>query len=185
MIIGICGKSGSGKSTLANNIINLSTHETVHLDIDKVGHNVLLLEEVKDALVDAFGANILKENNIDRKTLSQIVFASQEEMQKLTDITWYYMQIMIDKFLSDNQDKIIILDWCLLPKSKYFSACDIKILLDIPYNIRRDRAMKRDNISPRSFALRDSASMNYNQEDFDYILKTNDKKTVKRLVKLI
>ena len=61
--------------------------------------------------------------------------------------------------------------------------CDIKILLDIPYEIRKQRAMKRDNISEEAFDLREKASIDFNEKDFDYILKTNNKEIVKRLVK--
>ena len=50
MIIGICGKSGCGKSTLANQIIELTDNKAIHLDIDKVGHRVLLLPEVQEEL---------------------------------------------------------------------------------------------------------------------------------------
>ena len=53
MVIGICGKSGCGKSTLANQIIELTNHSAVHLDIDQIGHQVLLLPEVKKELVKA------------------------------------------------------------------------------------------------------------------------------------
>ena len=67
MIIGICGKSGCGKSTLANQIIELTNNKVVHLDIDKVGHSVLLLPEVKEELINSFGESIIKENMVDRK----------------------------------------------------------------------------------------------------------------------
>lgn len=105
MIIGVCGKSGSGKSTLANQIIKLTNNDTVHLDIDKVGHNVLSLPEVKNELVNAFGKSIVNENIIDRKKLGQIVFNSRKEMEKLSDITWKYMQLEIDNFLSLHKEK--------------------------------------------------------------------------------
>ena len=93
------------------------------------------------------------------------------------------MQIEIDKFLLDNKDKIIILDWLLLPISKYFEKCDIKILLDIPYEIRKERAIKRDNITEEAFNLREKASITYNENDFDYVFNTNDCENIKRLVK--
>lgn len=69
MIIGICGKSGCGKSTLSNNIIELTNSKAVHLDIDKVGHNALMIDEVKEELVNSFGSFIIRESNIDRKKL--------------------------------------------------------------------------------------------------------------------
>ena len=176
MIIGICGKSGCGKSTLANQIIELTDNKAIHLDIDKVGHRVLLLPEVQEELVSSFGESVVKENNVDRKKLREIVFDSRNEMNKLSDITWKYMQIEIDRFLD-------ILDWILLSISKYFDMCDIKILLDIPYEIRKQRAMKRDNISKATFDLREKASIEFDESAFDYVLKTNDKEIVKRLVK--
>lgn len=183
MIIGICGKSGSGKSTLAKQIIELTNHEAIHLDIDKVGHKVLLLKEVKEELINSFGNSIINDNNIDRKKLGEIIFDSRNEMHKLSNITWKYMQVEIDEFLKENKDKIIILDWLLLSISKYFNMCNIKILLDIPYEVRKQRAMKRDNITEKEFALREKASIDFNYEYFNYVLKTNDKETVKRMVK--
>lgn len=183
MIIGICGKSGCGKSTLANQIVKLTKNKAIHLDIDKVGHNVLLIEEVKEALIKSFGISILETNNIDRKKLGEIVFNSRNKMKELSDITWKYMQIEIDKFLKENKEQIIILDWILLSISKYFNICDIKILLDIPYDIRKQRAMQRDNITEGEFNLREKASIDFNEEDFDYVLKTNNKEIVKRKVK--
>ena len=183
MIIGICGKSGCGKSTLANQIIELTNNKAVHLDIDKVGHNVLLLQEVKEELIKSFGESIIKENIVDRKKLGEIVFDSRNEMSKLSDITWKYMQIEIDSFLNLDKDKIVILDWLLLSISKYFDMCDIKILLDIPYEIRKQRAIKRDNISEETFDLREKASIEFKESAFDYVFKANDKEIVKRLVK--
>ena len=183
MIIGICGKSGSGKTTLANQIMQLAGDNAICLDIDKIGHNVLLFPEVKKELINSFGEAIIKENMVDRKKLGEIVFNSRNEMGKLSDITWKYMQIEIDKILNLNKDKIIILDWLLLLNTKYFDMCDVKILLDIPYDVRKERAMKRDNITEEEFALREKASIDFKKEDFDYVLEKTDKEIIKRLVK--
>lgn len=183
MIIGISGKSGSGKSTLARKIINKSNNKAIHLDIDKIGHSVLLLPEVKEELIKSFGESIIQKNNIDRKKLGEIVFASRKEMSKLSEITWKYMQIEIDNFLNIHKNKIIILDWLLLPITKYFAMCNIKILLDILYDVRKQRVMKRDNITKEAFDLREKASINFDESAFDYVIKENDNKIIKRLVK--
>lgn len=183
MIIGICGRSGSGKTTLANNIIELAKREAVHLDIDKVGHEVLLIPKVKEELVNTFGESILTDDYVDRKKLNKIVFDSKEEMAKLTEITWKHMQILINNFIDDNKDKLIILDWQLLPITQYFQMCDIKIFLDVPYEIRKERTLKRDNITEEAFDLREKASTAINPDDFDYVLKDNSKEEVERVVK--
>lgn len=184
MIIGICGKSGSGKTTLASHLAK-EYENAINLDIDKIGHNVLTIEEVKCELVHSFGNNILKDNMIDKKRLGHIVFTSRLEMKKLSGITWKHMKIQIDKFLIDNEDKTIILDWLLLPKTKYFKMCDITVLLDIPYEIRKNRAIKRDNISKEAFDLREKASMDFNANSFDYVIKEDNEEILKRLVNLL
>ena len=183
MIIGIFGKSGCGKSTLARQIVELTNNRAIHLDIDKVGHSVLLLPEVKEELIKSFGKGIISGKIVDRRKLGEIVFNSRNEMRKLSDITWKYMQIEIDNFLDIYKDKIIILDWLLLSISKYFNMCDIKILLDIPYEVRKKRAMDRDGISEEDFDLREKASINFDEKEFDYVLKDNDAEVVKRMVK--
>jgi dephospho-CoA kinase len=184
MIIGICGKSGSGKSTLSKRIMD-SHGNSAYLEIDKVGHRVLFLPEVKNELINSFGNVVNSENNIDRKKLGNLVFNSKDKMKKLTDITWKYMQIEIDDFLNKNKDRLIILDWLLLPSSKYFDMCDIKILLDIPYKIRKERAIKRDNISEEAFDLRENSSIEYNKDDFDYVFNSNEDEIIRKLVKLL
>jgi len=59
-IIGITGKSGSGKTTVASLIAKKMNG--IHLDIDKIGHEALLQEDVIKKLCNNFGTEILNEN---------------------------------------------------------------------------------------------------------------------------
>ena len=172
MIISICGKSGSGKSTLAQKIIE-ERKNAIHIDIDKIAHQVLTIPEVKYQLQEQF-KDVLTNNEVDRKKLGPIVFSSQDNMDILAKITWPYMEREIDRIINEHKDKIIILDYLLLPKTKYFDQSDIKILLDIPKSIRRERIIQRDNISEDKFNLRDSSSIDYAKEKFDYIISSDD-----------
>lgn len=182
MIIGICGKSGCGKSTISNYLkVELGA---IHCDIDKIGHHVLTLPSVEKDLINSFGIEIYEDDKINRKKLSQIVFNSTNKMKILERITWKHMEIEIDRIINKNKDRIIILDWQLLPKTKYLGLCDLKILIDIPYEIRKQRLLKRDNISEEKINLREKASITYNKNDFDYVFNTNDNENIKRLVKL-
>lgn len=184
MIIGICGKSGSGKSTLGRQLLEL-INNSVYLEMDKVGHYVLQVESAKEEIINTLGPSILTENDIDRKKVGNIIFSSKELYKKYCEIVWGYIKVLTDEFIENNKDKVIILDGIALHETEYFNMCDIKILLDIPYEIRKERAIKRDNITEEKFDLREKANINYNLEDFDLILKTNDYEMVKRLVKKI
>ncbi len=184
MIIGLCGKSCSGKTTLANDLIHIYDGNGIHLNIDKIGHQALEVPEIKETLVKTFG-NITTEGEIDRKKLSQIVFASTEEMDKLTTITWRYMEQEIEKVLEENKDKIIILDWQLLPKTKFFKGSNITILLDVDYETRKKRAIERDHITEEMFDLREQASIQYDKTSFDVVLKEINYEKLKEMVKKI
>ena len=181
MIIGICGKSGSGKSSFSRKLQE-NIPNTVYLDMDKIGHQVLLIPEVKEKIINLFGPSILTDNEIDRKKIGNIIFNSNEAYKLYTQIIWNYMKLLIDNFININKDKTIILDAIKLNQTEYFDMCNIKILLDVPYEIRKQRATKRDNITEEAFDLREQASIDYNINDFDYVLDNNDDENVKKLV---
>lgn len=185
MIIGICGNSGSGKSTVAKEILK-KYNNAIHCDIDEIGHNSLKDKVVKENLIKYFGErNISNDGNIDRKKLGNIVFNSKAEKNKLTEITWQYMQAEIDNVLKESEEKIVVLDWILLPDTKYFKMCDITILLDILYKTRFERVKVRDNITEETFAIREKAKKIYNSVDFTYVIKNESIEEIKKIVALI
>lgn len=181
MIISVCGKSGSGKSTISNEFKKIYGDKVIHVEIDKIGHMALENDLVKVELVRCFGNSIININEVDRKKLGDIVFNSRNEMKKLSNITWNYMESVIDNIIEDNKDKIIVLDYILLPITKYFNMSDVRILMDVNYEVRKERCIKRDNISEEKFDLREKASIDYDDYDFDYVISSS--KNVKELVK--
>lgn len=183
MIIGVCGKTGSGKSTITK-ILSEMRDDVIVCDLDKIGHYVLTKEEVIKELVSIFGDRIIIDNQIDRKKLGKIVFADESDMKRLTDISWRYIEIEINKTIDKNKDKIIVLDGALLTKMPFFNKCDLKILVDVPYEIRKARVMKRDNITSEYFDLREKACLDYNQNDFNIIIKDVNMELIRKLVVL-
>lgn len=171
-IIGITGKSGSGKSTLTDLLSKEMQCNSVN--IDKIGHKATSNQEIAKKLYAIFGNQILGEDgNIDRKKLGNIVFSSKEKMDILTDMTWDYMQVMMDDILEKETGDVIILEWALLPISKYWEECDIKILMQSNDDERKNKVMERDHISEEYFLKRDEGCIDYEPYNFDFIFEND------------
>lgn len=184
-IIGITGKSGSGKSTLATILAEKLKCESIN--IDKIGHKATSNEKISQKLCNLFGKEILDDDGkIDRKKLGDIVFSNPEKMNILTEITWGYMQEILDGILQ-KQPPIIILEWALLPvDSKYWEKCDIKILMQADDIERKNKVIERDQISEEYFLKRDAGSIDYTLVEFDYIFENDYKEeTMQKIVNAI
>lgn len=170
-IIGITGKSGSGKSMFAS--LLAQKLQCRHVDIDKVGHQANFQPEIITGLCENFGHGILDEcGNVDRKKLGAIVFADEDKMKILSDLTWGYMEKQLDSMLSDKSD-CIVFEWILLPQSKYWDMCDSKILVTSDNAQRRRKVLERDHISEEYFDKRDSKSIDYSPYKFDYVFEND------------
>lgn len=171
MLIGITGKSGSGKSTISK--LFKGYDESIQIvEIDKIGHESHKDSCVKENLLKTFGEKIFNEDfSVNRKILSDIVFNDKEQMSKLCNITLEFMERKIDSLIASSD--ITILDYALLPKLKFFKMCDIKILVTSSYSTRSNRVMKRDNISSKKYDEIDSNSLDYIDDEFDYIIENN------------
>ena len=121
MYIGVCGLQGSGKSSLAK-YLQEKYPDYILIDIDKVGHLVNELPEVKKELVETFG-DILTDNKVDRKKLGKIVFNDKEKMNKLIDITWKHMEEYIDNLIKGHSN--VIFDWQLFAFQGYVEAVNV------------------------------------------------------------
>lgn len=184
-IIGITGKSGSGKSILAQMLVEELQCEAIN--IDKIGHKATSDKKISSKLCEVFGNEILGENNqIDRKKLGAIVFSDKEKMDVLTNITWGYMQEILDDILK-KEPEIIVLEWALLPiDSKYWGKCDIKVLMKAEDSIRKNKVMERDKISEEYFLKREANSLEYSKFEYDDIFENDYKlETIEEMVKKI
>jgi dephospho-CoA kinase len=167
MIIGITGKSGSGKSTYAEKLSKENGYAVVH--IDDIGHKVLESDYVKNKLVEIFGADSVTNGVVDRKYVGDLIFTYRHLYKELSDLVWDDMKLEIDKLLDSHPN--IILDWLLLPHTHYWKMCDKKILVVANEDDRVARVMARDNISAEYLNKRDTAGINYDNIEFDELIK--------------
>ena len=148
-IIGITGNSGSGKSTISKLISK--NYEAKIIDADKIAKEMTKNNgEYLQAIRQAFGNDVIKNNELDRKKLADIVFLNRAEKEKLDDLTFEYVVEEIKKELETNQNldyQYIILDVPLLFESKLDKLCDYTIGVIAPKTEKIKRICKRDKLS--------------------------------------
>ena len=148
-IIGITGNSGSGKSTISKLISK--NYEAKIIDADKIAKKITKNNgEYLQAIRQAFGNEVIKNNELDRKKLADIVFLNRAEKEKLDGLTFEYVVEEIKKELETNQNldyQYIILDVPLLFESKLDKLCDYTIGVIAPKTEKIKRICKRDKLS--------------------------------------
>lgn len=148
-IIGITGNSGSGKSTISKLISK--NYEAKIIDADKIAKEMTKNNgEYLQAIRQAFGNDVIKNNELDRKKLADIVFLNRTEKEKLDSLTFEYVVKKIKKELEANQNldyQYIILDVPLLFESKLDKLCDYTIGVIAPKTEKIKRICKRDKLS--------------------------------------
>ena len=166
MIIYVTGKSGSGKSTFSKQLAKVLNYN--YIDVDEVGHKVYENQTIMNKAYELFG-DLINDSfgNFDRKKLGQIVFNERhsERVKSFSDLTWEYMQKDLDELIVDNT----VVDWILLPHTKYWKQNALKILLIAKDEDRLQKVIERDGISKEYALLRDKASIEYNESDFDFV----------------
>ncbi|HRZ97157.1 MAG TPA: dephospho-CoA kinase [Paludibacter sp.] len=153
LIIGITGGIGSGKTTFAN-ILRKNGYFVYDSDVEakKLQNENAVL---RNKLIETFGADIYKSNELDRKKLASIVFGNPELLQKLNSIVH---PAVLENFLHwkefHTKEKCLFLESALLFESKFNLLTDKIILITASEHVRIKRVMKRDDISDEQVKLR-------------------------------
>lgn len=179
MIIGICGKSGSGKSFLSE--ILAKKLDMLHLDIDKISHEVLKFQETQEFLKSNFSKKIFDNDTLNRKKLGKIVFDNPEKLKLLNDFCQVQIEKKIDEIIATTK-RPIILDYALLDKLKQFQYCDVKILLRETLETRFERVQKRENITKEYFLSRDNSLKELDATKFDYCYTSISENQIEHLI---
>lgn len=80
----LIGGMGSGKSSVAD---MFAARGACCIDLDLIGHDVLMQEDIVRSLVAAFGKGVLEPGGcIDRKALARAAFATPADTEKLNGI---------------------------------------------------------------------------------------------------
>ena len=171
-IIGVCGKSGSGKSTYARKLSRETS--SLLIDVDKIVHGILETPRVQANIAALLGTNCFIENGkFNRKALGKILFNDKQVMDKYNAMIYAELESGIDMLLSAAQGGGVgaVIDWALLPMSKYYNICTEKHLIKKNDKDRQASVVQRDGITEEYFLEREKNAFKYNENDFDKIIE--------------
>ena len=110
--IGVTGAMASGKSTLARRFRERGADL---VDGDALGWEVLRLPEVRAAIREAFGEDVIdRQGEVDRGRLGKIVFADPDEMTRLNAIVQPRLKDRVRATLEEPGATVKVLDAAML-----------------------------------------------------------------------
>ena len=141
-VIALTGGIGSGKSLVANYFFSLGAEV---IDADQLARQAIERgSEGFDEVLATFGDGILKDGDIDRRALGEIVFADPEKRKLLEGIIHpRVQQAFADARKSLAEDQILIYEIPLLVETNAAAKFDLVITVEAPLDARIDRLKKR------------------------------------------
>lgn len=172
IIVGITGGSGSGKSHLCS-ILKSRGYDVI--DTDKVARQVMekgeacLLETVRE-----FGDEILKDGELNRKKLAEIVFSDKIKLKKLNEISHKFILARVEDMIAEAVSKIVFVEGAVLIESGF--ECDFMIGVLADYEVRMKRIILRDDLSYKEAQRRLLAQQkdSFFEENCDFIVWNNE-----------
>jgi dephospho-CoA kinase len=142
LIVALTGGIGSGKSTVGQIFADLGA---IVVDSDQLARNVVERGTAGfDQIVAAFGDEVLKNGDLDRAALAEIVFKDPTKRSLLEQITHPLIRQAFAKVVeSASSNSIVINQIPLLVESKHDYKFDHIITVSSPEDIRTQRLLKR------------------------------------------
>ena len=139
----IIGGMGAGKSSATKALVDQGL---AHIDLDKVGHDVLTWDIVRGELVDAFGDDILGDDGqIVRSRLAEKAFQNPAETRKLNRITMPRIEESfmdrIDELEASGTEAVVVEFSVFKNRVSLANSADVVIAILAPMDARIERAV--------------------------------------------
>jgi dephospho-CoA kinase len=142
LVVGLTGGIGAGKSSVAENFAHLGA---VVVDADHLARIAIERgSEGFDEVVLRFGESILRNGDIDRKALAEIVFSDEKARKDLEGIIHPRIRDLFIGVVADlEHDQILIYEIPLLVETSSQGNFDFIITVEADLELRKERLLKR------------------------------------------
>ena len=142
LVVGLTGGIGAGKSSVAENFAHLGA---VVVDADQLARIAIERgSEGFDEVVLRFGESILRNGDIDRKALAEIVFSDENARKDLEGIIHPRVRDLFIGVVADlEHDQILIYEIPLLVETSSQGNFDFIITVEADLELRKERLLKR------------------------------------------
>lgn len=139
----IIGGMGAGKSSATK---ALTDQGLAHIDLDKVGHDVLKWDIVKSELVEEFGEDILGDDGeIVRSRLAVKAFDNPADTRRLNRITMPRIEEMfldmVDELEEQGEEAVVVEFSVFKNRVSLANSADVVIAILAPMEARIERAV--------------------------------------------
>ncbi len=140
----VIGGMGAGKSTARKALVDQGLE---FIDLDKLGHDVLTWDLVKDDLMEAFGPEVFDANGeVNRAALARKAFATPAETRKLNRITQPRIEEVFTEKLDDLKRKgckVVVVEYSVFKDraSSMAYQADVVLAVVAPIDVRIKRAV--------------------------------------------
>ena len=186
MIVGLTGGIGSGKTTVAEVFKKLDSVAVYIADIEarKIMNSSVV---IRTQLLQAFGKETYKNNELNRQYLANTVFESEEKLTILNNIVHPEVKKHFLDFATRNADKSYVLyESAILFESNSSEQCDFIISVFLDKEERIKRVLDRDKTTEKEVLSRinsqwkeDKKLLSSNYIIFNYAIQDTKKSVLK------
>ena len=147
-LIAITGGIGAGKSVVSRILTSMGYDV---YDTDSRAKSLMDSSElIKARLVDNFGEKVVVDGSIDRKLLAQIVFSDPDKLARLNKMVHGAVIDDVKRYCSvaNPKDNIVFVETAILYQSGLDSLVDEVWEVTAPEDVRIERVVRRNNMSP-------------------------------------
>lgn len=142
-IIGITGGIGSGKTTTCE-IFEALGVPVYYADL-RAKELMTSNENLKNKIIQAFGARAYTGGHLDRAYLAKQVFESKEKLSIINGLVHPAVANDFEEWLEERkQEKYVLKEAAILFESGAYQDVDITVLVVAPEDLRLERVMERD-----------------------------------------